>query len=169
MAAITLLFALSYSPLQPASRPAVGAARTYPPPSMLGIADVAFLGCGLALATSTGLLFKRIAGQRSIDSGIGGVFDFTRGDNEPEIYKKIREARSTRAPGFVLEVVEAETEEADDVDDTAAEQPTLAATAEADAQARREELQTKLDEAVDREDYAAAASLKQELDELIGR
>ena len=66
-------------------------------------------------------------------------------------------------------MVEAETEEADDVDDTAAEQPTLAATAEADAQARREELQTKLDEAVDREDYAAAASLKQELDELIGR
>ena len=135
---------------------------------MLGIADVAFLGCGLALATSTGLLFKSIAGPRSVDSGIGGVFDFTRRENEPDIYRKIREARSTRAPGFVFEVV-AETEEVDKVEEPAAEQPTLAATAEAVAQARREELQTRLAEAVEREDYAAAASLKQELDELIGR
>ena len=101
------------------------------------------------------------------DGGVGGPFFMAGGgpyalasplkeDEDGSILSKIRAARSTRAPGFFLEVVG----DADEAEALSGEAAKVAET-----MVEREALAGMLTKAIEREDYATAALLKKELDQ----
>eukprot|EP00966_Prymnesium_polylepis_P257181 5940994-Prymnesium_polylepis.1 len=122
----------------------------------------AVIAVAMAFVTSAALLSGPLRrADKPIDGGIGGPYLMgpggpyaMRGMVDESILNQIREARSTRAPGFVFEALDSE-----GVDD--AESSALAAAFEARA-ARvraREALGDRLTEAIEREYYFTAASL----------
>ena len=142
--------------------------RGRPAPKMMDLGDAVFVGFGVGLLGTTGLLFRSIATQRPFDRGIGSPFDFTPSVDDSgadSIIDKIRAARSTSAPGFVF-AVEPEADEEEDLDVVPPEQsPLTAADSDALARARkREELERRMAKAVEQEDYEEAAAVKKELD-----
>ena len=154
------------------------------PKMRLDAMDVGFVSVVIAILGSIGLLLKSLASDsaRAVDGGIGArglTFGGpTRVEESNPIIDKIVQARSTSAPGFVFEVVEEGMEVEDEVDVRQMAAEAMADTADVDdgaalmaaaqaaarAQDARAEVQRRLEAAVEREDYAAAAALKEELD-----
>jgi len=161
------------------------------PKMRMEMADVGFLAVFTTLLAAVAALFRSVASDanRAVDAGIGargidlnawrpttevsddGLF-------EPSIADTIRQARSTSAPGFVFELDGASPEgdaaasaSADTPPPATSEMSQVGGVAEgADelvaavrAQAARAALLAKMEGAVEREDYAAAAELKKEL------
>ena len=150
-----------------ASSPAVAPPPRAPACAMLDLGDAVFVSGSAALLAAT---YQLITSNRAFDSGVGRGLEFRlRNEDEGEsILSKIRDARSTSAPGFVFEVVEEPASEASEAEPEAPSMADAIARAqEAEAtRAARDELQARLDAAVASEDYAAAAALKKELDDL---
>lgn len=169
MIPLALVSLLTYTELRPTwTKPASQRALRAIPSTMIDAADAAFLGVGVALAASTGLLLKSVAESpanrmSSMDRGLSSrSFREYAGTDDDSIISRIEDARSTRAPGFVFEVVEGEDGRRSGETDTAA------ADVEITTQAAREALEVRLASAVEREDYTEAASLKAQIDELSG-